>query len=174
MDLGERVEIEASRVGPKLWVGSFPSADLKGRGFDAVALCAAEKQNIEPNIPTLRVHLDDAEFTDDEMNEVFAHAHKAARLVSRIRRRGGRVLVTCRAGINRSALVAAISLMMLDGLSAEQAVNQIRNTRGPRTMEGWGMLPLSNKSFVRALQRYHDARRLRKARHRARALQSSV
>lgn len=167
--------IEATRVGPRLYVGSFPPAQLKEHGFDAVALCAVEKQNVEPNIPTLRVLLDDTEFTDEEMNEVFSHAHKAARLVSRIRRRGGRVLVTCRAGINRSAFVAAISLMLVDGLSAEQAVEQIRNTRGTRTQSTWGMLPLSNRSFVRALQRFDDARRrLRQARRRTRPLQGAV
>jgi len=162
------MDIDASRVGPKLWVGSFPPAELRKHGFSAVALCAAERQSIEPDVLTLRVLLDDAEFTDEEIQRVFALAARAARQVNRIRQHGGRVLVTCRAGINRSALVAAVSLMMLDDLRADQAVEQIRNARGPRTMEGWGMLPLCNQSFVRALHRYDDARvrrRLRTARH---------
>lgn len=69
------------------------------------------------------------------------------------------MLVTCQMGINRSSLVAAMSLMqheVFDGrvtrLSAQQAVWQIRSTRKPAI----GLKPLSNKTFVSALHRLEE------------------
>lgn len=140
----------ATRVGYKLWVGSVPSPYLRQVGYGAVALCAVEHQDILPDIPTIRAPIRDADLTDEE----FAVAVKAAEEVSKFRRRGVEVLVTCRMGVNRSAFVAALSLMQLEKLSARQAIRQVREARGPDT---W-ITPLSNPSFVNALRRYGGER----------------
>lgn len=156
---------DAHRVGPKLWVGSCPvlwaddlrieervrpehlrevSEDLARRGFSLVVLCAEELQEVPLGIPVLKVPLDDSEITRGE----YKKALRAASLVTRRRRKGERVLVTCQMGVNRSALVAAMSLM-LDGYSASKAVLAVRNNRKPAI----GIRPLSNKSFVSALHK---------------------
>jgi protein-tyrosine phosphatase len=99
----------------------------------------------------IRVPLDDAQITNIE----FARAIRAAQKVSDLRRVGKRVLVTCAMGINRSAFVAALSLMQLNRLTAAQAVQHIRQIRGQQTV----IPPLSNPSFVEALRRFEDAHR---------------
>lgn len=50
-----------------------------------------------------------------------------------------RVLIRCQAGLNRSGLVTAL-VLMLDGHSATEAVNQLRARRSP-----WA---LCNDAFV--------------------------
>ncbi len=139
---------DATRVGPKLWVGRVPPPYLRRVGFDVVALCAEEHQSIPVDIARISVPLRDAELTRPE----FARAIYAAKKISDLRRHGQRVLVTCAMGVNRSAFVAALSLMQLDDLSAARAIHRIRRLRGPYTR----IMPLSNPSFVEALRRFED------------------
>jgi protein-tyrosine phosphatase len=76
----------------------------------------------------------------EERDQIIA----TAKLVVDALRNGQHVLVTCRAGLNRSGLVTALSLMML-GDSAVQAIARVRAARGESA--------LSNPTFVRALYR---------------------
>ena len=147
---------DAHRVGPKLWVGSCPIfwVDLRNTStevdiptlqmFDLVVLCAQELQEISLGRPTMQVPLMDAKITQED----YRRALRAAKQVSRLRQRGKRILLTCQMGINRSSLVAAMSLMLLDGFPAEAAVLQIQRLRKPAFIR---MKPLKNASFVQAL-----------------------
>ena len=54
--------------------------------------------------------------------------------------------MTCQAGVNRSAFVAALALMF-SGLGAGEAVELIREKRKPPI----GMTPLCNTTFVELL-----------------------
>lgn len=63
-----------------------------------------------------------------------------ANLVNQCRRQGP-TLVHCQAGLNRSGLVAATA-MILDGMTADDAIYTLRNSRSPavlcnRTFENW-------------------------------------
>jgi protein-tyrosine phosphatase len=69
---------------------------------------------------------------------------------------GKRVLVTCHMGINRSASVAALSLMQLERLPAGIAIERVRSARGPHVP----MTPLCNSSFVEALHFFERKRGL--------------
>ena len=55
------------------------------------------------------------------------------------------LLVTCALGVNRSALVAALAMILLAHKPGWWAIEQIRQKRTPRAR---AMLPLSNSSFV--------------------------
>jgi hypothetical protein len=55
---------------------------------------------------------------------------------------GERVLIRCQAGVNRSGLVTAL-VLMLDGYSAREAIELIRERRAPAV--------LSNRHFVQWL-----------------------
>lgn len=57
----------------------------------------------------------------------------------------GKVLVHCQAGLNRSGMVAALS-MMLDGLTADEAINLLRQSRSP--------MVLCNPTFEKFLRNY--------------------
>lgn len=148
-------EYDAHRVGKKLWVGSCPilwgvegspAEVVKKNGFSLVVLCAEELQEVPlGDVAVMKVPLDDHEITRGE----YRLALRAASLISKKREQGQRVLVTCQMGVNRSSLVAAMSLMLRDQLPAQVAISQIQERRKPAI----GMKPLSNKSFVGALHK---------------------
>jgi protein-tyrosine phosphatase len=68
-----------------------------------------------------------------------------ARTITRCLHANQRVLVTCRMGLNRSALVAGLAMWRAFDMTAAEVIDQIRGARGP--------LALSNKNFVRLIQR---------------------
>lgn len=137
-------ELDADRVASKLWVGSVPPQNLRAYGFGMVVLCAEEFQDIPVDVQVLHAPFEDRHRVSPEARST---ALRAATLVTAARRRGIRVLVTCAAGINRSAFVAALSMLMLEKMTALEALAQIRKNR-----TGTVVPPLSNASFVEALQ----------------------
>lgn len=156
-------ELDASHIIGKLYVGSFPPLGSVLRKYmDVVVLCAQERQVDKNNFRGMSVRhcplYDDGTPMDEQ-------EHNRARVVARhIRRdldRGRRVLVTCMAGLNRSALVGGLALMMPSGLSMNRVLDHstpsclnsvqvtflMRRARGERA--------LSNPWFVRELQAYN-------------------
>jgi len=86
----------------------------------------------------LRFGFPDSHLTPKGIERAVAlSAHAYARWQS-----GARVLIRCQAGVNRSGLVMALTLMR-HGLSATNAIGLIREGRGPAA--------LSNRHFVRWL-----------------------
>ena len=154
------MKLDATRIYPKLYVGSVPPAQLREHGFDAVVLCAAENQDVHPNIPAIRVPFDDSKLSSED----YWNAVHAAQQVSKLRKAGKRVLVTCHMGINRSAFVAALSLMQHERLPANIAIERVRSARQPvieRHLAGTRLAELrvlGNPSFVDAL-RYYEKKR---------------
>lgn len=133
-------KIDAHRIAPKLWVGSAPEEDAC-RVFDVVVLCAEEYQ---PALScAVYVGFND---TQTPSTRDVKQAVRAAKVVAAERAKGKRVLVTCAAGVNRSALVAAMALL-IEGSSARSAIRALRKHRKPPN----GMTPLRNRAFVRLL-----------------------
>lgn len=150
------IQIEAHRVASKLWVGSFPVSPTVCDHFDVVVLCAVEHQSVPfKGCHIIKAPLDDARPTAQEVHIAIS----AAKTIHELRRRGKRVLVTCAQGVNRSALVAAMALM-LEGHSAQSAIHTIREHRRPPI----GLTPLFNPHF-QALLRQLDRRNRRGATH---------
>jgi len=134
--------VDVQQVDSYLWVGASPPVDLKGM-FDFVVLCAEEDQRPR-NIPTMQVPFSDIEWMDDQTLDMIRDATFE---INMRRRNKQKVLVSCIAGVNRSAFVAAMALRRA-GSSAEDALARIRSHRFPAV----GMRPLSNREFVRQLQ----------------------
>lgn len=65
----------------------------------------------------------------DDPNQATDQIEDIAKLVNRWRKKG-QVLVHCQAGLNRSSLVVAKALM-LEGMTADDAINLIRTKRSP-------------------------------------------
>lgn len=65
----------------------------------------------------------------DSEDQGFDQVEAIARWINKCRKTGV-VLVHCQAGLNRSSLVAARALM-LDGMTADEAINLIRGKRSP-------------------------------------------
>lgn len=128
---GDGSAIDAHEVYPGIWVGSVPPRGprLAGLGFTHVVLCAEDFQFPAGQFSGVKVvH---CPYEDKEAaisNTALAMIFATARLVSEVALGGGRVLVTCAAGINRSALCAALAMRML-GVSGSDAVDAIRARR---------------------------------------------
>lgn len=134
--------LDAHQVIDRLWMGARPPADRTLPMFGVVVLCAAEYQ---PRMafagPVLRCPLDDAIPTASEI----AMATAVARQAAQVWRGGGRVLITCNQGRNRSGLVSGLVMLSVTGQSVDRIVSSIRRARGARA--------LTNPHFVKVLER---------------------
>jgi protein-tyrosine phosphatase len=133
-ELADRTEVY-----PNLFIGSAPM--VLPKGFDMIVFTALEYQ---PRFPEtgqnlVYVGLDDAKPTLTER----AWALRTAVVVADALERGKKVLVTCFAGRNRSAWVAAMAMRIM-GMSARTVVSRIRSLRGDSA--------LSNRHFVETLE----------------------
>ena len=136
--------IDATRISPRLYVGSRPRTGvlLHDAGFHALVLCAlpseydqiygASGQPLYARFAGLYVigcQLDDsAKYRPDPSS--IQRARDVAREVAIAVLRGKRVLLTCMEGRNRSAFVAALALHELSGRSGPDCEAKVRAERG--------------------------------------------
>lgn len=115
-----------------MYQGSVPPRGrvLRDLGFDVLVLCADEHQFAEA-YDGIEVVL--APTYDDEDPRVLQRFlpvwERAAAVVSDRIERGQKVLVTCRAGLNRSGMVSAMALHRLTGWSGERCVEHVQTCR---------------------------------------------
>lgn len=142
--------LDAHRVFERLWVGGKPPFDRTLEHFDVLVLCAAELQPTELAFRgrVIRPRLHDHRPTDAEVHRAIT----SGTLVADELAAGKRVLVTCRAGLNRSALVAGLALIHRTRMKADAVILLIRAARGPSA--------LFNEHFV-TLLRHAASRRAR-------------
>lgn len=147
--MAELKQLHADKVGRNLWVGAVPIyPEEVEKNFDAVVLAAEEFQkNIadlqRPSVRVILAPMDDHDPTAEEK----VIALKAALQVYDLNKMGKRVLVTCAKGVNRSALIAALA-MVLAGSSADEAIARIRAHRKPAS----GATPLFNEHFCKLIK----------------------
>ena len=139
-----------SEVAPGLFVGSKPSP---GRhDVDAIVLAAVEYQppaDLFPGTEVIHAPIDDAPHRPMHQAEIET-ALEAADRVAHLLRSGRRVLASCQMGLNRSALVAAIAMHDVFGMSVDQIIRRLRRARG-----AWS---LSNPNFEKLLRVVADVR----------------
>lgn len=136
----DELRLEASNVSPKLWVGSRPPVDRDLPAFDVVALCAVE---VQPDMGfhgrLIRCPIPDAVLSINELSRAIA----ASKQVAESLLAGKRVLVTCHAGLNRSAFVACLALSRVTTMGASDLISLMRTRRSPAA--------LSNQHFLHLL-----------------------
>ena len=144
MASSSEVALDASNIAKRLWIGGKPPVD-RDLPFDVLALCAAEVQPDEIVFPrtVVRVPLPDAELASYQRRR----ALQGAQFVARHLAGGKRVLVTCYAGLNRSALVAGLALGMITRMKPDEIVDLIRARRSSEA--------LNNSHFVEYLRRFN-------------------
>jgi hypothetical protein len=145
---------------PGLWQGGTHETDtIHDRGvsryqptkddFDTVITMAALSNGVGWAVKELRFAIYDGDMTDFEPESDLkflvdqAHADWKS---------GKRVLIRCQAGLNRSGLVLALTLIK-EGFSPEEAIELMREKRGPNAMcnpifERW-LLTEANVEFWR-------------------------
>lgn len=141
-----------SRITPRLYVGSAPETTEELEGFDLLVLCAAEWQPQSRDLRPWRGRVLHAGFEDTPAPDTLLvrKAKLAAREVATALKQRRRVLVTCAAGLNRSALVAGLALRSCTRLPPEEIVARIRAARGPDA--------LCNKAFAEIVGKPRSAR----------------
>lgn len=143
--------VDAHLVAPRLYVGSRPRPG-RYRWFNTVVLCAKEYQPPSyayPGMTVIRIPLvDDPWHPLSDVDQALVVAN--AKTVARYLNAGACVLSTCWMGLNRSALVAAIAMQLAFDMPAEEAIQQIRETRSPDA--------LSNPQFEKFVRRFAKTR----------------
>lgn len=100
-----------------------PRTDLP---FDAIVTMYAWARPADWNIQEFRYGVPDASIKDIDLSRLC----QAVDFGYDRWKQGDRVLVRCQAGLNRSGLVTAL-IMIKDGLTPQEAINCIRDSRGP-------------------------------------------
>ena len=129
--------------GGQLYQGGYPGDPDDYQSFDLVVnVAAGDPGPVGPSrdFPGLYLSLAMSDNTIEEEDERCMRL--AARAAADGLRTGCRVLVHCAQGWNRSGVISARALMYL-GMSADQAVEQVRLARGPGA--------LANDSYARWL-----------------------
>lgn len=131
-----------SQVTDQIFQGSVPDPTSSYDNFSMIVLCAEEQQ---PELPRFKRRILRPAFNDTPhpTNAEIARARGAASEVGTELMRGGRVLVTCAAGLNRSGLVTGLVLIMTTRLSPIDIIKGIRAARGD--------LALSNPAFTKLI-----------------------
>lgn len=136
-------DLDANEIIPGLWIGSKPPKGefLYKNGYTHVVLCSTDYQLPVSDFPNVNViHCPFEDNSNIMSNNTMALVFVTAKLVAEAHKAGGKVLVTCYAGINRSALIAALALKTL-GYSSFFAIESLRENRNKRCLE--------NKTFER-------------------------
>lgn len=126
-----------SQIAPNLWQGGCKNGLILPEFIDhVVSLYPWEAYSTQRELLTnLQIAMFDSE------DQTFEEIDSIARWINE-KRQTGVVLVHCQAGLNRSSLVACRALM-LEGMTAKQAIATIRKKRSPAC--------LCNKAFERHL-----------------------
>lgn len=138
-----------SEILPGLWQGGTEDHDVVGTPrpdghyrrdypFDLVVTLYADAHPVPWHVEELRFGFYDAGLAPESAERAIA----LARYAHSRWQQGARVLIRCQAGVNRSGLVTALTLM-LDGHSAADAIALMRERRSPAV--------LTNADFVRWL-----------------------
>lgn len=155
--LQQREPAVAYRVFGSLWIGSAPPIGWAvSEHFDCLVLSAMEYlpgPTCYPRVETLAVSLNDD--GSPMRKEEMAEAVRAAGKVLSWLRGGKRVLVSCHQGRNRSGLICALALCKGQGMTPKQAVETVRQARGPNA--------LRNDYFLRFLKSYCSVRKAKSA-----------
>jgi hypothetical protein len=139
--------VEANRIGPRLYQGSRPpfGRNVQKAGFDVLVLCAVEHQprgRAFPGVEVIHCPMDDADHPPSEHEWWLANA--AAQRVAQIVKYGGRALITCIQGRNRSGFVTALALHYLTKEPGRMCVFRVQKGRTEAPA-------LTNDHFVAAL-----------------------
>lgn len=128
----KRPAIDASLVIDRLAVGGKPAhnAPFSREGWDALVLCAREHQPMTHVRRRIPCPLNDSAY-ELMYPESIRLVTSVVREVVELHRRGARILVTCIEGRNRSALVAALAVKELLGVTGAEAVERVRAGRNP-------------------------------------------
>jgi atypical dual specificity phosphatase len=119
---------DPSEIVQGLYVGNETCARLHGGAFDLIVNCTPHLPFPEGVVAGIRVAVHDDPFDSLSLFQIL----RDDRVLERMRETvlaGGRVLVHCQAGAQRSPAVAACYLVAVHGLSVDGALAHVRSRR---------------------------------------------
>lgn len=138
--VARRAGYRVYRILPRedLWIGGEPPDPGHGADrlpFDVLILCAAEIQPQSDEFPrvgeVLHCGFDDrSPAKTSDLNMAMIAAQEAVKALEANKS----VLVTCHAGLNRSGLVCALTLVFGYGMDARRAIATVKRSRGPEAL----------------------------------------
>jgi protein-tyrosine phosphatase len=143
LSAAKRKPYDASAIAPRLWIGAKPPFDRDLPGVDLLVLCAIELQPERLGFRgrVLRCPMPDAELDIAQVKMALGASAVVAATIAH----GERALVTCAAGLNRSALIVALTLGHLTTMNSERVIAHIRKHRSPHA--------LNNQHFQKIIHR---------------------
>lgn len=139
MLMAPKEELDMSYLRPGLYQGSLAptGTKLKDAGVDVVVLCAEKWQPPREEFEGVQVIRsaipDSLRLSRGEIRLALRTSEKMADAI----KEGKTVLSTCRAGMNRSSLHSAMTMLRL-GEEPEEIVEKIRKARGPHALTEGG------------------------------------
>lgn len=139
MLMAPKEELDINMIRPGLYQGSLPptGTKLKDAGIDVVVLCTKNYQpprNEFEGVEVIRSPISDSErLSRGRIRLALRTSEKMADAI----KDGKTVLSTCRAGMNRSSLHSALTMLRL-GEEPEEIIEKIRKARGPYALTQGG------------------------------------
>lgn len=134
---------DCHEVAPDLWVGSKPHAGQYP--FDVIVFCAVEYQPDAGDFPGVTVIHAPFDDTHNPTDSDMTTALRAAHTVLKHLKADKRVLVTCWAGQNRSAFVAALVMKRKWKAPTAEVIAQVQRARE---------YTLHNQAFCKILEKW--------------------
>lgn len=152
--------------GARLWQGDMSDVrNLLNDPHDEIRVIGLFAREYQPNdrnehYEMIKLGFEDTSVRDPiVLSKISNYADHASDMLADRLRRGVSAMSSCAAGINRSGLVTALTLMKLTGKDPSRAIQQVRERRG----EHWGMTALANPRFVEIVHQMHDVAGLKEA-----------
>ena len=142
----------ANLVRPRLWLGNYAAARderfIQANNINVVFNCTKDLEYLptEAVQRRYRVPVDD-NLRDEEIANMEKWAPEIIMLLLKEYKAGNTILVHCAAGMQRSAAVVAMLLIVLEGLTPEQAIASVQAKRAI------AFRPSAN--FRRSIQGFH-------------------
>lgn len=124
----------ANLVRPRLWLGNYAAARderfIQANNINVVFNCTKDLDYLETPVVQrrYRVPVDD-NLRDEEIINMEKWAPEIIMLLMQEYKNGNTILVHCAAGMQRSAAVVAMLLIVLEGLNPEQAIAAVQAKR---------------------------------------------
>jgi protein-tyrosine phosphatase len=122
----------ANEIIPRLWLGNRNAATnadwLQGHGIEVVFNASKDIPFTDLPLEKYRIPVDD-NLEDVEIVNMAKWSPEIVYNVLREYQAGKRILIHCAAGVQRSAAITAMTLVALQGMDADQAIQFIKSRR---------------------------------------------
>lgn len=139
MLMAPKEELDISLIRPGLYQGSLAptGTKLKDAGIDVVVLCTKNYQPPREDFKGVQVIRSPMSDSDRLSRGKIRLALRTSERMADAIKEGKTVLSTCRAGMNRSSLHSAMTMLRL-GEEPEEIIKKIRKARGPHALTQGG------------------------------------